>query len=158
MHPRARLSRLRTPLVIIGTRVETNWEGVSFCDDQCAGKTKSCATPQTNPVAPATVPSKIEPAVTNTRNHRHARRCPKLICRHPNVAPQFPMSLPLPRRIPSLQTNAIASSENLDSTRNGTMALAAGFLIGAIALTVWFIFRSRHSDRSSLITRTMNKK
>ena len=54
-------------------------------------------------------------------------------------------------------TNAVAASQNSGPDRRGTLALAAGFLIGAIALTAWFIFGSRGGSRGSLISHSMKK-
>jgi hypothetical protein len=144
------------PLVIVGTRVETNWNAYYFAMTNVpAAPPNPAPVPQINPVAPSNVPPKIEPAITNVGV---MPPLPETNLPMANIATRISNVVATPVMNSITSTNAIVSSENTDSNRKGTLALAAGFLIGAIALTVLFIFRSRHSDRSSLITRTINKK
>ncbi len=117
-----------SPLVLIGTHVETNWDAYHYV--------------LTNSPAPKAnaIPTSINSAPTNAPQTEAATN-----------------SLPKELDANLTPTNSVASGNSSDG-HNGTLALAAGFLIGAIALGILFVFRSRRADQSSLITRTMGKK
>src|SRR5882724_4070427 len=102
------------PLVIIGTRVETNWEAYHFAMTNVPEKPNPAPIQQTNPVAPATPPPKIEPAVTNTEITPRTP-LPETNLSPPNVAPAVSNVVAAPATNSVAPTNAIASSENLDS-------------------------------------------
>jgi len=109
----------RPPLIIIGTKVETNWPPMA------------APTPPTNPApvtptnaVPATPTNIVSPMPTNP------------------VTPTNPVVLPL---------------ENSGPARNGALAIGGALLIAAGALAALAVFRSRRTNRNSLITRSMRK-
>src|SRR6185312_8356181 len=130
------------PLVIIGKRVETNWDAYHFA--------------LTNEPAPSTNPPSAE---TNSNSATPAKATPppvgniKTNVQASPPAPVPEINLP-PTNVPTesqtnfisppmtnslVPTNAAISGEAPGTDRKGTLALAAGFLIGAVALTAWFV-------------------
>jgi len=109
----------RSPLIIIGTKVETNWP------------------PTPAPLMP-TNPAPVTPT---------------------NVAPVTPTNV-----VPIVPTNLVAPTnlveppaENPGLSRKGALAIGGALLIAAGALAALAVFRSRRTNRNSLITRSMRK-
>lgn len=130
------------PLVIIGKRVETNWQAYQFAltnppvAPANPAATETNSVPATNPPAP-----KVERTETNPPANTPVSANTAAVSASTNAP---------------AATNVATVSKKSNGSRDGTLALAAGFLIGAIALAAIFFFRSRR-DHGSLISRSMKK-
>lgn len=121
------------PLIIIGTKVKTNW-----------------------PPAPAPpLPTNRSPAIQT-----NAVSAPPASSFAPtNSTPVTPMKLvPIPPSNPMASTNPVAPPpETSGPDHKGALAIGGALLIAAGALAALAVFRSRRPDRGSLITRSMRK-
>jgi hypothetical protein len=134
------------PLVVIGTKVETNWQAYQFT---MTNVPEPVAPAQINAVSPAE--SNIAPAsaTENSSTNVESNSAPP-----PKMTPTVLEKNSLANSVS--KTNDVSSAGGQNANRTGMFALAAGFLIGAIALTAIFIFRSRR-EHGSLISRSMKK-
>jgi hypothetical protein len=134
------------PLIIIGTKVETNWPPVST-NSTLAMSTNLAPLPSTNPPSLAANLPQL-PLATNPT--------PAVVT---DTAPVLPA-----KTIPSTPTNLVAPAkpagplpENSVSNHKGTLVLGVALLIAAFALVVLTFTRTHRSGRNSLITRSMEK-
>jgi hypothetical protein len=128
------------PLVIIGTNVETNWQAYHFAMTNVPEKNSPAK--QTNAASPAEKTATPEKASENFASRVETNSTTALAETKPASS--------------GSQTNAISSTQNQEFDHSGTLALAAGFLIGAVALAAIFFIRSRR-EHGSLISRSMKK-
>lgn len=164
---------LGPPLIIIGTKVETNWppapaavlptnsvpltptnpvEPLMPTNVTAAVPTNSAA--PANPVAPPP-PTNPAPAIQTNA----APESPAVSSAPTNPAPVTPTNpAPIPASKPMVVTNPISPSpENSGPAHKGALTIGAALLIAAVGLAVLAFFRSRRADRSSLISRSMRK-
>ena len=160
------------PLVIIGTKVGTNWPPAT----EPAMPPPPASQPATNmiPVAPTIPvapppPTNPAPAVqTNTVSAPPATSVaptntapapPARAFAPTNAAPVTPAkTLPTPPPAPMTSANVVVPPlESSGPDHRGALAIAAGLLIAAGALIALAVSRSRQNDRGSLISRSMRK-
>jgi len=77
----------------------------------------------------------------------------------PAVEAAAPPTNTVPAKIAETQTNAPAPPENhAGLSRKGALAIGAALLVAAVVVILFALFRTRKTDRGSLITRSMRKK
>src|SRR5579885_115405 len=162
------------PLVIVGTNVESG-PALSLTIPVPAAKTPAPAVP-TNPLPAAVSKTPALPAestnfvaMTNSIVLSNPPPPAKVVEGTNFLSASTPRSLPLATSAPPanpvapanvvLSSNGVAEpAENSGSAHRGAWVAAVGVLLAAGVLTTFAIFRTRRADRSSLITRTMNRK
>ena len=152
------------PLIIIGTKVGTNWPPATeppsppppvplpVTNPAPALSTNVVPAAPTNPVAPPAIPV---PAVQTNTNPAP----PATAFAPTNAAPVTPAkTLPTPPHGPMTSANAVAPPpESSGPDHRGALAIAVALLIAAGALIALAVSRSRQNDRGSLISRSMRK-
>lgn len=144
------------PLIIIGTKVETNWPPAPAP----ATPTNVVPTTPTNPVAsnsPVAPPLPTNPAPPIQTNAVPAPQSSSFAPTNP--APVMPTQLvPTPPSNPMTSTNPTAPPpENSGPDHKTALAIGGVMLIAAGGLAALAVFRSRRPGRGSLITRSMRK-
>ena len=157
------------PVIIIGTTVGTNWppapppKPVPAVPTNIPPPVPTNVAPvmptnivpiaPTNPVAPSP-PANAAPAIQTNA----APAPPANPVAPTNSAPPPPklVSVPPPSQIAS--TNPVVSAaENSGPAHKGALVIGGALLVAAAALGALAFFRSRRTDHSSLITRSMRK-
>lgn len=143
--------RVGLPLIIVGTKVLTNWPPPpELLSTNAAPVKKTNAVPvratnapppptKTPPVAPVKTsppPPAVMPAPTNPPSPANAN------------APANPVAT----------TNAAVPPEKSGPEHKTALALGAALLVAAAALVALAFFRARNSNRGSLISRSMKKR
>jgi hypothetical protein len=147
------------PLIIIGTKVETNWPPAPAP----TLPTNPAPVTPTNivPVVPAAPATLVAPTPTSPAPEIQTNAAPAPVATPAppaNPAPMTPAKLvPVPPPKPTTAANPVAASpENSSPARKGALAIGA-LLIAAGALAALAFFRGRRTDRGSLISRAMRK-
>jgi len=147
------------PLIIIGTKVETNWPPAPAP----TLPTNPAPVTPTNivPVVPAAPATLVAPPPTSPAPEIQTNAAPAPVATPAppaNPAPMTPAKLvPVPPPKPTTAANPVAASpENSSPARKGALAIGA-LLIAAGALAALAFFRGRRTDRGSLISRAMRK-
>jgi hypothetical protein len=153
------------PLIIIGTKVETNWPPpapavppnpapVTPMKAAMLIPTNIAPAAPTNPVTPA-LPTNPAPAIqTNAASAPPAS--PVAPTNSPPVSPV--QIVPIPPSNPMTTTNPVAASpENSGANHKSALVIGGALLVAAGVLVALAVFRGRRSDRSSLISRAMRK-
>jgi hypothetical protein len=164
---------LGPPLIIIGTKVETNWPP----EPAAMLPTNSVPVTPINPVAPV-VPTNVTAALpinsasptnsvalpppTNPApaiQTNAAAASPAVSSAPTNYTPVTPTdSAPVLASKPMASPNPVSlSPENSGPDHKDALAIGAALLIAAIGLAALAFFRSRRADRGSLISRSMRK-
>jgi hypothetical protein len=154
-----------SPLIIIGTKVETNWPPPAPAMlTNPAPVTPIKAAPliptnivpaaPTNPVTPP-LPTNPAPVIQAVA----APAPPANAATPTNSPPVSPVKLvSIPPSNPMTTTNPVAVlPENSGPNHKSALVIGGALLVAAGALVVLAVFRSRRSDRSSLISRAMRK-
>jgi hypothetical protein len=144
------------PLIIIGTKVETNWPPAPAPAPQTnvVPTTPTNSVAPNNPVAP---PLRANPAPAIQTN---AAPAPPAIPAVPtNSMPVTTANpAPIPASKPIASTNPITPSpETPGPDHKGALVIGGALLVAAGALVALAVFRSRRTGRGSLITRSMKK-
>jgi hypothetical protein len=147
------------PLIIIGTKVETNWPPAPAP----TLPTNPAPVTPTNivPVVPAAPATLVAPPPTSPAPEIQTNAAPAPVATPAppaNPAPMTPAKLvPVPPPKPTAAANPVAASpENSSPAHKGALAIGA-LLIAAGALAALAFFRGRRADRGSLISRAMRK-
>ena len=147
------------PLIIIGTKVETNWPPAPAP----TLPTNPAPVTPTNivPVVPAAPATLVAPPPTSPAPEIQTNAAPAPVATPAppaNPASMTPAKLvPVPPPKPTAAANPVAASpENSSPARKGALAIGA-LLIAAGALAALAFFRGRRTDRGSLISRAMRK-
>jgi hypothetical protein len=150
------------PLIIIGTKVETNWPPAP-APAPTLPKNPALVTP-TNiiPVVPAAPTTPVAPPPpTNPAPEIQTNAAPAPVASSAvpaSPAPATPAKLaPVPPPKPAASANPVAEApENSGAAHKGALAIGA-LLVAAGALAALAFFRGRRTDRGSLISRAMRK-
>ena len=195
-HPRRRPPPVGPPLIIVGTKVETNWPPAPAPPQPAkpapvtpaniapvmptnivpaaptnpvappppnsapATPTNVAATAPTNPGASQNLVAPTQPTIPVPAIQTNAAPAPTASSFAPtNSAPATPAKLvPVPPSNPMASTNPVAPPPGASGPdHKGALAIGGALLVAAAALGALAIFRSRRTDRSSLITRSMRK-
>jgi len=145
------------PLIMVGTKVETNWPPAPPTPTNSAPMTPTNIVPTapTNPVVPPLLPTNPAPAVQTNA----VPAPPANLFASTNPEPAKPTKLvPIPPFNPMTSTNPVAPPlETSGPDHKGALVIGGVLLIGAGALAALAVFRSRRTGRGSLITRSMRK-
>jgi hypothetical protein len=176
--------RKAAPLIIVGTKVETNWPPPKPAITNTSPPTSVAPMAETNVPSPAPAntiepTNAVAPANTIPPSQPVAQIAPPTVT-NANVEIQPPPLQPKPQptntvvaiqinTAPPPQTNHVApappvapanaalSPEDSGLNRTATFAIGAAALLAAIVVAVFFIFRARRKDRGSLISHSMRK-
>jgi hypothetical protein len=130
------------PLIIIGTKVETNWPPAPSLPTNPAPMTPTnvALLIQTNIVPAASTNPGAPPLPTNPAPAIQTNAAP--------IQPSNPMA----------STGSVKPPpENPGPNHKGALVIGGALLIAAGALVALVVFRNRRADRNSLITRSMRK-
>ena len=145
------------PLIMVGTKVETNWPPAPPPPTNSAPMTPTNIVPAapTNPVVSPLLPTNPAPAV-QTNAVPAPPASPVAPTNSESATPT--KFVPVPPANPMIPTNAVAPPpENSNPDHKGALAIGGALLIAAGALAALAVFRSRRTGRGSLITRSMRK-
>jgi hypothetical protein len=143
------------PLIIIGTKVETNWPPAPAPAPTLPANPVPVTPTNIIPVVPAVPTTPVAPPPTNPAPEIQTNAAPAPVVNPAmpaNPAPATPAKLaPVPPPKP-----VAASPENSGAARKGAFTIGA-LLVAAGALAALAFFRGRRTDRGSLISRAMRK-
>jgi hypothetical protein len=151
-----------SPLIIIGTKVETNWPPPApamLTNPAPVTPIKAAPLIPTNIVPAAPTNPVTPPLPTNPAPVIQAVAAPAPPANAATPTNSPPVSLvSIPPSNPMTTTNPVAVlPENSGPNHKSALVIGGALLVAAGALVVLAVFRSRRSDRSSLISRAMRK-
>lgn len=145
------------PLVVVGTRVETNWEAYQRARTNVPNKlTPPEETISNSPAKSNSPPAGVEEKEKQENPPEHLETNAVAKVEEPGTNAASVQDQTNTSANANSMTNAVPVADNQNFSANGTVALAAGFLIGAVTLGIIYIVRSRR-DHGSLISRSMRK-